>query len=233
MRQLSKVWPVGLLLAGVLALATVTYAAPAGPGGPGYGPRADGVPHGPMMGPGYGMPMGGMMGSGGMMGQGQIGPGPRAYEMDRRYIEEMIPHHQDAIAMADLALGQAEHPEIKALAERIKQTQAAEIVQMRGWYLAWYGTDVPAGFMSRTMPGMPGHDPAVLDGAVPFDQAFIREMIPHHQMAVMMSSHMAWAVEHPELKTLMESIASGQAAEIEQMRQWYQDWYGGPVGVGR
>ena len=55
----------------------------------------------------------------------------------------MIPHHQGAIAMAELALGQARRAEIRALAQRIISSQSQDIVQMRRWYQQWYGTPVP------------------------------------------------------------------------------------------
>ncbi len=55
----------------------------------------------------------------GMMGQS-----------DQHFIVMMIPHHEGAIAMADLAFSKAKHPEIKKLAEAIKTTQSQEIQQM-------------------------------------------------------------------------------------------------------
>jgi uncharacterized protein (DUF305 family) len=199
---------------------------------------------------------GGMMGFGGMFGQGQgTGPGAMMGRMmgmmgrgmtggpmgmmgmmagvdaDQHFIQEMIPHHEDAITMARLALQQAERPEIKALAEEIIRVQSMEIEQMREWYKAWYGTDVPPSHMDqmpgRGMMGMMGmHEPAALDGVKPFDKAFIEQMIPHHQMGVMMSSHLLQGVQRPELRTLLQNIISSQSAEIQQMRAWYQAWYG-------
>ena len=139
----------------------------------------------------------------------------------------MVPHHENAVAMADLALAEAEHPELRELAQNIKRTQAEEIERMRAWYRDRYGTEVPPGMMGRGM--MAGHDPAAIDGARPFDKAFIEEMIPHHWMAVMMSSHVLGGIQQPELRALLESIGAGQGAEIEQMRRWYRDWYGGEV----
>ncbi|MDZ4063562.1 MAG: DUF305 domain-containing protein, partial [Coriobacteriia bacterium] len=52
-------------------------------------------------------------------GSGTRGP-MMAGNMDAMFIEQMIPHHDDAIAMAELALTRAEHPELKQLAEDIK-----------------------------------------------------------------------------------------------------------------
>ena len=51
----------------------------------------------------------------------------------------MIPHHQAAITLAQQALNQAEHPEIKTLAQGIVTTQQAEITEMQGYLNDWYG----------------------------------------------------------------------------------------------
>ena len=65
----------------------------------------------------------------------------RMMDPDRMFIEQMIPHHQDAIDMANLALVRAEHPEIRQLAENIIRDQSREISRMRSWYtgLVWHG----------------------------------------------------------------------------------------------
>jgi uncharacterized protein (DUF305 family) len=58
---------------------------------------------------------------------------------DQRFIEAMILHHQGAIAMAQDALQNAEHQEIKDLAQAIITAQEGEVVQMRQWLQEWYG----------------------------------------------------------------------------------------------
>jgi len=65
-------------------------------------------------------------------------------QADQHFIQMMIPHHQGAVDMANLALSKAKHPEIKKLAEAIKIDQNREIEQMKAWYKQWYGTEVPA-----------------------------------------------------------------------------------------
>lgn len=75
------------------------------------------------------------MGDGGGMGYGRYGGAA-----DARFIVMMIPHHEGAIAMAELALRRARRREIKALAQRIKASQGAEIEQMSQWYQKWYGS---------------------------------------------------------------------------------------------
>src|SRR4030042_6317763 len=64
-------------------------------------------------------------------------------DSDRMFIEQMIPHHQDAIDMSNLALAKADHPDIRQLAEKIIRDQSQEISRMRAWARAWYGIDVP------------------------------------------------------------------------------------------
>lgn len=173
------------------------------------------------------------------MGSGSMGTGPvqgngshagMPMDANRHYIEWMIPHHEDGVRMADLAPAQAEHPELRTLAAHISQVQTDEIARMRQWYRAWYGTEVPPDTMAGGMMRMMGtHDAAPLDGARPFDEAFIEQMIPHHEMAVTGSTMALRMVQQPELRELLQSIITSQSAEIAQMREWYQQWYGGPV----
>lgn len=58
---------------------------------------------------------------------------------DQRFLTAMISHHSGALEMANMALQQAEHPEVKQLAAEIIAAQAQEIAQMQGWLKAWYG----------------------------------------------------------------------------------------------
>jgi uncharacterized protein (DUF305 family) len=168
----------------------------------------------------------------------------RMMDPDRMFIEQMIPHHQDAIDMANLALVRAEHPEIRQLAENIIRDQSREISRMRSWYKAWYGTDVPeyedammGGGMNRRgsgtgmMSGGTGGsmtDLAQLGNATRFDKEFIEQMVPHHQMAIMMAQ-MTLNSDHQEMRELGSSIIRSQSAEVEQMQEWYSMWYGTQV----
>lgn len=57
-----------------------------------------------------------------------------------------------------------------------------------------------------------------------FDEAFIAEMITHHQSAVDMAKLAADKAKHDELKQLSNDITATQKKEIDQMRQWQNDW---------
>ncbi len=61
-------------------------------------------------------------------------------EFDKSFITEMITHHEGAVAMAEQALLQAKHTEIKKMAQDIIDAQTREITTMRGWLQSWYGS---------------------------------------------------------------------------------------------
>ena len=63
---------------------------------------------------------------------------------DQAFIEEMIVHHEGAVDMAELALTNAKHPEIKTLANAIISAQNSEIAQMKAWLSSWYGANPQA-----------------------------------------------------------------------------------------
>jgi uncharacterized protein (DUF305 family) len=176
------------------------------------------------------------------MGRGLSGPGRMAAQsMDQHFIVMMIPHHDGAIAMADLALTRARRPEIKELARSIKASQTQENAQMRTWYRQWFGGDVPSwttgGAMGMGGMGMGmgmgggmgmGTSLAALKNAADFDRAFIEQMIPHHRMGVMMASMAQTNSQHPQLRAMQQAMVKAQSREIEQMTQWYRSWYGTP-----
>ncbi len=67
-------------------------------------------------------------------------------------------------------------------------------------------------------------DIEALKNASNFDRAFLQEMIPHHQMAVMMSRMLLSGTNRPEMKQLGQDIIKAQEVEIEQMRSWLEEW---------
>ena len=155
-------------------------------------------------------------------------------QIDSHFIEQMIPHHEDAIIMASLALENAEHQEIKTLAGDIISSQSEEIDQMEEWYKSWFGIDVPSLSFSMghdmgmmTHGGMMGDetDISALENAELFDKEFIEQMIPHHQMAVMMAQMLSYSTSRQEMKQLAENIVMAQTKEINQMREWYNVWH--------
>ena len=58
-----------------------------------------------------------------------------------------------------------------------------------------------------------------------FDQAFLREMIVHHEGAVLMAEEALESAKHQEIKTMAEDIIEAQTKEIQQMKDWQKKWY--------
>ena len=157
--------------------------------------------------------------------------------LDAHFLEQMIPHHEDAITMAQLAETKAKTPEVKKLAKNIISSQGKEIDQMKSWYKGWFGRDLPSGKDVMTQHGMMGGsqsmhmgmmgnetDSARLENSADFDRAFVEDMIPHHQMAVMMASMLKDGSSRPEMRKLADEIIAAQTSEIDQMRTWLTAW---------
>ena len=152
------------------------------------------------------------------------GEDTRANGIDRAFAEQMIPHHQGAIDMAEIALERAEHPELRELAEQIISSQKAEIAELEGALdreLA--GVEAASMGMSMEEMGM-GMDAGMLGTAQPFDQAFIEMMIPHHEGAIVMSDVELRRGENPAMRDLAREITAAQEREIAQMREWRTAW---------
>ncbi len=153
-----------------------------------------------------------------------------ANNIDKHFIEQMIPHHEGAIEMAKLAKDRSKRPEILSLSDAIIQSQAQEITQMQSWYKSWYGTTVPKdsnsamgigrGIMHGGMMGGNTTDIESLQNAIDFDKAFLQEMIPHHQMAVMIAQMLLSGTGRPEMKKMGQDIITAQEKEIKQMQIW-------------
>ena len=160
---------------------------------------------------------------------------------DVTFAQDMIPHHQQALVMADVAIEGAKTQELRDLAERIKAAQAPEIDQMTSWLEAW-GEDVPdLDAMNHMMMGhgddddfndMPGMMDAdqmrrmtqMMGGGLAFDEMWVRMMIVHHEGAIEMAQEEQASGQYPDAITLAEDIESAQTAEIAEMKQMLRDW---------
>ena len=58
------------------------------------------------------------------------------------------------------------------------------------------------------------------------DEAFLENMIVHHQSAIDMSEVLLESTKRPELQQLAKDIISAQTKEIEMMQNWLKTWYG-------
>lgn len=146
-------------------------------------------------------------------------------DQDVRFAQMMIPHHRQAIEMADLAAARAGSPEVKRLAADIEKAQDPEIKQLSAWLTGW-GASVPSpgtghmghGGMDGMMTEQQMKELKDAEGAA-FDQAFLQMMIEHHDGAVAMARTEQSAGRFPAAKKMASAIVTAQSAEITKMRK--------------
>jgi uncharacterized protein (DUF305 family) len=160
---------------------------------------------------------------------GLIAPGrvsaqkPPSYTAaDVRFMQGMIGHHAQALAMTALIPTRSSRQDIRMLGQRITVSQKDEIAMMQQW-LRDRHQQVPArnpqasmmGANSMNMPGMAMSDtlmPGMLTSEQlaelaktsgdEFDKLFLADMIRHHEGALVM------------VKSLLGTTGSGQEAEV-------------------
>jgi uncharacterized protein (DUF305 family) len=152
---------------------------------------------------------------------------------DRAFAVAMVPHHESAVDMAEVALQRTKRPEIKDLANAIVSSQGAEIRQLEAADRRLRTAGVQEGDL-----GMADHEmgmameAATLEQARSFDRAFVDAMIPHHEGAIRMARLELERGQDPALRRLAEAIVETQSREIDQMNEWRVDWYGRPSPAG-
>lgn len=157
----------------------------------------------------------------------ETNPAPAAgyTEADVRFLQGMIPHHAQAMVMADLVPGRTENEEIHRLARRIEISQRDEIARMSRWLEARDEAlpDPEAHVHGPLMPGMltEAQMASLAAAAGPeFDRLFLELMIEHHRGALVMVEDLhstgAGGAE-PEIYLLATHIDADQRAEIARM----------------
>lgn len=141
---------------------------------------------------------------------------------DVTFAKGMIPHHRQAVEMADLAATRAESADVKKLADEIKKAQDPEIKTLSGWLTSW-GEQVPAeggGHGDHDMSGMmTAEEMARLEksSGKAFDTAFLQLMVKHHEGAVAMAKTEQSDGTYQPAKDMAGRIITSQSAEIARM----------------
>jgi uncharacterized protein (DUF305 family) len=159
---------------------------------------------------------------------------------DIAFAAAMIPHHQQAVQMADMALTAATSPQVKTLAGQIKAAQGPEITAMTGWLASWgqpasssdamggmshaagtannsgmgggSGMGAGSGMMSDAEMTALGHATGTT-----FDRMWLQMMIRQHRGAIAMASTERTDGNNTAAVTLARSIIANQTAEITYM----------------
>ena len=135
---------------------------------------------------------------------------------DIAFAEMMIPHHEQAIEMSEIAFLNTTNPDVLQLAQEIKVTQSPEIDLMMSWTGVKASTH--AGHM---MDGMLSQNELsdlreAKDKA--FDRLFLEGMIKHHEGAIEMAQDVA-ASKNKDVANLSAAIISAQELEISKMKE--------------
>jgi len=159
---------------------------------------------------------------------------------DVKFMQDMIPHHQQAVEMSALVKGRTNRPEIIDISGKIDASQADEIKFMQEWLkerdeMAPMSSmeEMTSGnkksdgdhkmHMGHTMKGMATPEQmaklATLEGA-DFDRLFLELMIPHHEGAIDMVENLhdqPGSAFDPVLYEFTNEIVNDQEVEIERM----------------
>ncbi len=138
---------------------------------------------------------------------------------DVMFAQMMIPHHQQAVEMGEIAISRALRPEVLELAKQIANEQAPEIELMQSWLKAAGANE----HMDHNM-GMDGmltdEEIETLKAAsgAEFDRLYLEGMIAHHEGAIAMAEDVVDS-KNPEVAKLAAAIIESQTAQIVQMKE--------------
>jgi uncharacterized protein (DUF305 family) len=156
---------------------------------------------------------------------------------DISFAQLMIPHHQQAVQMAELAITNASSPDVQKLAEQIKAAQDPEIQAMESWLATWgvgdqmQGMDASApangdmggmdmgGMSASGMMTQQDLDKLAKTTGADFDRMWLQMMIAHHQGAVTMAQQVLDTTSNADVQALAQAVVDGQTTEIDTMQQ--------------
>lgn len=150
---------------------------------------------------------------------------------DVTFATDMIPHHQQAVAMSGLVPGRSTDPAVVALAAEIAAAQGPEVGTMKGFLAQWnVGADASHD-EHQGADGMPMQ--GMVDDATmarlksltgdEFDALWLSSMIGHHEGAIAMANTEIADGVNADAKALAQQIVTTQQSEIERMKKMGPD----------
>lgn len=159
---------------------------------------------------------------------GQRSETTKTEERNQAFLQSMVPHHESAVAMANVAKERATVPEMKQLATDIVGAQEREIAQMKQIHQRLFGSDLKPDERAHDKLGLSASEAGMNHGAEstnklrianPFDSAFIDEMTPHHEGAIRMATAVLKTTKDDEIRQLAQGIISAQEQEVKLMNE--------------
>ena len=145
---------------------------------------------------------------------------------DVQFAQSMIPHHQQAVEMADIALDPTAEAgaQVHDLATRVKGAQDPEIAMMSGWLTSW---EQPMQMDTSMSQGMPMTDGMMTDAEMTglhnvkgaeFDTMWTQMMIRHHTGAIAMAQAVKTSGTNADVIALADQVITAQQSEIDEMK---------------
>jgi uncharacterized protein (DUF305 family) len=148
---------------------------------------------------------------------------------EQAFLEEMVSHHQAAVARATVALARTNHPEIRLLAGSVISRSEHEIAEMRSWHLEWFADTADAGI------GGVGASPDTittidveelrLTPDEDFETTFLSMMLTHYAGVLVKAEEVLMTGPREEVMLFAERISAEYAARIGQLQQWRDEWF--------
>ena len=147
-------------------------------------------------------------------------------DADLNFTQTMIPHHEQAIEMAEIALDPlvGASDSVKAIATRIKSAQDSEVTKMKAFLTMWKqrltgdssmnNSDMMSGVLSdedmKKLSSLRG---------VEFDRAWMKDMIAHHEGAIEMAKEVLKDGMNTGVNALAKLVETVQDSEILEMKK--------------
>jgi uncharacterized protein (DUF305 family) len=156
---------------------------------------------------------------------------PAGNGIDVAFVDAMIPHHQNAVEMAELAQVRGQSPFVRELATDIIDAQKREIEVM-----SRIKEDL-AGIRPQDL-GVAEHamgvddDLSQLRRGATFDRRFIDMMIPHHQGAIRMARVQLAKGADRRVTKIAQDVVRSQTREIDAMNDHRRAEFGAASPAG-
>ena len=139
---------------------------------------------------------------------------------DQSFLENMIPHHEEAVTSSTKVIATTTDIELKAFANNVIKAQTNEIKDMKTWYKTWFNKEyTPNSNYMAMMNGMNNKTGKDLD------KEYTKGMIEHHGGAIDMAKKIQMITKRPEIIKLSNDIITSQSSEVGILKNWLMNKY--------
>ena len=151
-------------------------------------------------------------GGGGGAQPAEAGTAVEAYEGDLAFVDGLMPHDLTAMWMAEDAIAKARHPQLRALAVKLKAARAEEVAALRRQRQALVN--------DAEFPPIEHEPLATVPAGRDFDARWAAAMAKHQQAAIEIAERGMYEAATPEARAMAKRIAETQKVEQAQLQRW-------------